>query len=320
ALVAGLGGGNALGGAFGAGLTSKLGGVLNDLSDEIRNRRPTGNADIDQALGQIVATGVGTAVGAVVGGSSGAFTGFNADRFNRQLHSDERQWAKDKTTEFAAFYEKITGRTLSAEQAESMLLANGYRLVDSVASKGPGGDAVAVAYISRYGGKLFQATAAEYNDPFLYGNSDHSLSPEQHALTFPVGRPGIGPFTVQIGGNAGIHVFNLGGTGEMGLSVSFGKHPNLCTYAQACATMGLGFTVGAGVSISAGQGSASTGVTSSTGGFVAGGAGLFGNTSVSRDSNGNLAAGKGVLGVGMGAATGAQQCKQVTGCLAKEEK
>ncbi|MDR3409740.1 MAG: polymorphic toxin type 22 domain-containing protein [Formivibrio sp.] len=90
ALVARLGGGNVLG----AGLTSKLGGVLNDLSDEIRSRRPTGNADIDQALGQIVATGVGTAVGAVVGGSSGAFTGFNADRFNRQLHTEEKSLAK----------------------------------------------------------------------------------------------------------------------------------------------------------------------------------------------------------------------------------
>jgi filamentous hemagglutinin len=93
ALVTGLGGGNALGGALGVGLTSRLGGVLNDLSDEIRNRRPTGNADIDQALGQIVATGVGTALGAAVGGSSGAFTGFNTDRFNRQLGSHEPKLA-----------------------------------------------------------------------------------------------------------------------------------------------------------------------------------------------------------------------------------
>jgi len=94
AIVAGLGGGNALGGALGAGLTSKLGPALNKLSDEIKNASPTGNADIDRALGQIVATGVGTAVGAVAGGTSGAFTGFNTDRFNRQLHPTEEQKLK----------------------------------------------------------------------------------------------------------------------------------------------------------------------------------------------------------------------------------
>ncbi|WP_331694680.1 hemagglutinin repeat-containing protein [Pandoraea sputorum] len=91
AIIAGLGGGNALGGALGAGLTSKLGGTLNELSENIQKARPTGNADIDQALAQIVATGVGTAVGAAVGGSSGAFTGYNVDRFNRQLHPQETE-------------------------------------------------------------------------------------------------------------------------------------------------------------------------------------------------------------------------------------
>ncbi|VVD74121.1 tRNA nuclease CdiA-2 [Pandoraea communis] len=94
AIVAGLGGGNAFGGAMGAGLTSKLGGVLNDLSDQVKNSHPTGNADVDEALAQIVATGVGTAIGAAVGGSSGAFTGYNVDRFNRQLHPDEKALAK----------------------------------------------------------------------------------------------------------------------------------------------------------------------------------------------------------------------------------
>ncbi|WP_150624942.1 hemagglutinin repeat-containing protein [Pandoraea captiosa] len=96
AIIAGLGGGNALGGALGAGLTSKLGGTLNELSENIQKARPTGNADIDEALAQIVATGVGTAVGAAVGGSSGAFTGYNVDRFNRQLHPDEKKAIRAK--------------------------------------------------------------------------------------------------------------------------------------------------------------------------------------------------------------------------------
>ncbi|VVD83337.1 Hemolysin [Pandoraea aquatica] len=49
---------------------------------------------MDEALGQIVATGLGTAVGAMAGGSSGAFTGFNTDRFNRQLGDPDRTLAE----------------------------------------------------------------------------------------------------------------------------------------------------------------------------------------------------------------------------------
>ena len=73
-----------------------------------------------------------------------------------------------------------------------MLLGTGYRLVDAVASKGLGGDAVAVAYISDNGGDLFRATAAEYKDPFLYGNEDRSLTPEQRALPGAVANPALG--------------------------------------------------------------------------------------------------------------------------------
>jgi filamentous hemagglutinin len=72
-------------------VASKLGGALDELSDQIRDSHPTGNADIDQALAQIVTTSVGTAVGAAAGGTSGAFTGYNVDRFNRQLHPTEEQ-------------------------------------------------------------------------------------------------------------------------------------------------------------------------------------------------------------------------------------
>ncbi|MCE4061294.1 hypothetical protein LXM60_13880 [Pandoraea sputorum] len=122
ALVAGLGGGNALSGALGAGLTSKLGAVLNGVSDDIRKKRPTGNADIDEALGQIVATGLGTAVGAVAGGTSGAFSGFNTDRFNRQLGDGEKPLAK-KIAEIAMATGTVNsdGSQISAEQIENAM-------------------------------------------------------------------------------------------------------------------------------------------------------------------------------------------------------
>ncbi|WP_174434441.1 hemagglutinin repeat-containing protein [Burkholderia metallica] len=192
ALVTGLAGGNAVGGAAGAAIASIASGKLNELSSAIAGSDPTGNANMNQALGNIVANALATGAGAAVGGEAGAFSGYNVDRFNRQLHPDERQWTKDKAKDFAKFYEEKTGKALTAEQAENMLLANGYRLVDAAASKGPGGDATAVAYISQNGGGLFHATSAEYNSPFLSGNKDGSLTPEQRALPGAVANPKAG--------------------------------------------------------------------------------------------------------------------------------
>ncbi len=189
AIVAGLGGGNALGGALGAGATSKLGDALNKLSADIQNSRPTGNADVDEALAQIVATGIGTAVGGAVGGSSGAFTGFNTDRYNRQLSPDERAWAKRKASDFSRYYEEKTGQTITEEQAQNMLLANGYRLVDDMASKGPGGNVTAIHYISEHGGDLFSASAAERANP---GSLGGALTPEQIAMPAHEAHPQVG--------------------------------------------------------------------------------------------------------------------------------
>ncbi|MEK2605624.1 hemagglutinin repeat-containing protein [Burkholderia arboris] len=200
ALVTGLAGGNAVGGAAGAAIASIASGKLNELSSAIVGSDPTGNANMNQALGNIVANALATGAGAAVGGESGAFSGYNVDRFNRQLHPDERQWTKDQAKDFAKFYEEKTGKSLTAEQAQNMLLANGYRLVDSAASKGPGGDATAVAYISQNSGGLFHATSAEYNSPFLYGNKDGMLTPEQHALPGSVANPTAG--LVIVGGLA----------------------------------------------------------------------------------------------------------------------
>ncbi|MEK6422629.1 MAG: hypothetical protein V4801_23820 [Burkholderia gladioli] len=135
---------------------------MNELSGAIAGSDPTGNANMNQALGNIVSNVIVTGAGGAVGGESGAFSGYNVDRFNRQLHPDERQCAQDKAKDFAKFYEEKTGKAITLEQAQNMLLANGYRLVDGMASKGPGGDPAAVAYISQNGDGLFHATSAEY--------------------------------------------------------------------------------------------------------------------------------------------------------------
>ncbi|OXI21286.1 hemagglutinin repeat-containing protein [Burkholderia sp. AU15512] len=94
ALVTGLAGGNAVGGAAGAAVASIAAGRLNDLSRAIAGSDLTGNANLNQALGNIVANVIATGAGGVIGGESGAFSGYNVDRFNRQLHPDERVLAK----------------------------------------------------------------------------------------------------------------------------------------------------------------------------------------------------------------------------------
>ncbi|MEK6422626.1 MAG: hemagglutinin repeat-containing protein [Burkholderia gladioli] len=192
ALVTGLAGGNAVGGAAGAAIASIASGKLNELSGAIAGSDPTGNANMNQALGNIVSNVIVTGAGGAVGGESGAFSGYNVDRFNRQLHPDERQCAQDKAKDFAKFYEEKTGKAITLEQAQNMLLANGYRLVDGMASKGPGGDPAAVAYISQNGGGLFHATSAEYNSPFWSGNKDGTLTLEQRALPGSVANPAAG--------------------------------------------------------------------------------------------------------------------------------
>ncbi|MBU9581097.1 hypothetical protein KTE26_21930, partial [Ralstonia mannitolilytica] len=89
ALVSGLGGGNALAGAAGGGAASLAAGRLNDLAGSIASSSPTGNKNVDEALGNIVSNALATAVGGAVGGNAGAFSGYNVDRFNRQLHPED---------------------------------------------------------------------------------------------------------------------------------------------------------------------------------------------------------------------------------------
>jgi filamentous hemagglutinin len=192
ALVTGLAGGNALGGAAGAAIASLAAGKLNEISSAVAGAQPTSNADANEALGNIVANAIATGTGGAVGGNAGAFSSYNVDRYNRQLHPDERQWAKDNASKFAQFYHDQTGKDITSDQAQQMLLANGYRMVDAVASKGPGGDVTAAQFISQNAGKMFRATSAEYNSPFIYGNKDGSLTSEQKALPGSTANPAAG--------------------------------------------------------------------------------------------------------------------------------
>ncbi|MEF9406464.1 hypothetical protein V4891_22665, partial [Ralstonia solanacearum species complex bacterium KE055] len=88
ALVAGLGGGSAIGGAVGAGAASLAAPRLTELADKVSSS--VGGGAAGQVVGNVVANVAAGAVGSV-GGGSGAFMGANVDRYNRQLHPDEKE-------------------------------------------------------------------------------------------------------------------------------------------------------------------------------------------------------------------------------------
>ncbi|MGK8977003.1 hemagglutinin repeat-containing protein [Burkholderia cenocepacia] len=122
ALVTGLAGGNVVGGAAGAAIASIASGKLNELSGAIAGSDPTGNANMNQALGNIVANALATVAGGAVGGESGAFSGYNADRFNRQLHEDSK--AKEQTLA-KQLAEKSKGRYTQEQIEDQMRIMGG---------------------------------------------------------------------------------------------------------------------------------------------------------------------------------------------------
>ncbi|WP_424062884.1 hemagglutinin repeat-containing protein [Paraburkholderia sp.] len=133
ALVTGLAGGNAIGGAAGAGIASIAGGKLNELSGAIAGSNPIGNADLNQVLGNIVANVIATGAGGAIGGDAGASSAYNADRFNRQLHPDEYAQAKKE----APLVAKQLG--ISEQEAEGRIVAEILRNSDKQTSNASGG-------------------------------------------------------------------------------------------------------------------------------------------------------------------------------------
>ncbi|MGF6762891.1 hypothetical protein P3T24_003212 [Paraburkholderia sp. GAS33] len=231
------------------------------------------------------------------------------------MHPDERQWAKDNAKQFAQFYEEKTGQSITADQAQNMLLANGYRLVDAAASKGPGGDATAVAFISQNSNGLFTATPAEYNSPFLYGNKNGSLTPEQNALPGHDAHPRIG-----VAAGAGVGLVALGAVAPAvatawGLGTTYDFVGDAISHAMGLSSdtpnVTKSFTVGGITGAMTplllpldvlGTGMASKVV---VGGYnaAAGGAGAFGATAITNSGNadlsGGIGAGSAVLGTVM---------------------
>ncbi|CAG9185111.1 hypothetical protein LMG23992_05442 [Cupriavidus laharis] len=133
AFIAGLGGGNALAGATGAAAASLAGEKLGELSSAIAGRADTGNAALDEALGNIAANIVGGGLAGVMGGGSGAATAANVDRFNRQLHPDEYDLAR----KHAGIVARRLG--ITEQEAEGRIVAEILRNSDKQTAEASGG-------------------------------------------------------------------------------------------------------------------------------------------------------------------------------------
>jgi filamentous hemagglutinin len=81
ALIAGLGGGSALGGAAGAGISSALSGKLNLMADQLETGDGSG-MDPGLTAGNFAGNLIAGGIGGLVGGNSGAFSAANMELYN----------------------------------------------------------------------------------------------------------------------------------------------------------------------------------------------------------------------------------------------
>ena len=136
ALTGGLTGGGlgAVGGAAGAGLSAKLAPKFDALARSIKEAGPTGNANVDELVGNVVANVLAGGAGALVGGSTGALTSAAADRFNRQLQPEEKRLAKKIASDAKARgVRNADGTLVTVEQVENgMRAANNRKYGETV--------------------------------------------------------------------------------------------------------------------------------------------------------------------------------------------
>ena len=188
------------------------------------------------------------------------------------MHPDERQWAKDHAKDFAAFYEKTAGKEITQDQAENMLLANGYIRVDSAAASGGAGyDSTAAQYLTQNAGGLFTKDQY-YNNPFAFGNADGSRTPEQLAMPGGVAHPVAGMV--------------IGGAITGGLTLGLDAVAGVVAAVKACAANPV--LCGNQVAITAGDVAAGSAMPAGTGAAVAGAAGAAAEAGPAKTASGDL--------------------------------
>ena len=158
AVVAGIGNGDALSGAVGAGAAEAA--------------RPA-TKDADDATQQTVSA----VVGAIAGGGTGASTGLDGEKYNRQLHQREIAWIKEHAEAFA---QELYGENPTPEQladAKARLAQQALRGVDKGWSLklGSKDDESAKSFLDQNNAHLFTVkNAYEFKDGSTDG--EHEIS------------------------------------------------------------------------------------------------------------------------------------------------
>jgi len=133
---------------------------------------------MNQALGNIVANALATGAGAAVGGESGAFSGYNVDRFNRQLHPDERASIERRKESYA----KKNGLTVA--QAEQELLTQANLMVQNGS---PGQWNERAAEFLRQERGLLPADGKSGTGYIFYATPEQRANAEMYAKYYPNG-------------------------------------------------------------------------------------------------------------------------------------
>jgi filamentous hemagglutinin len=155
--------------------------MLTALQEDLQKSLVAGglNAGVAGALGKLASSAAATAIGAAAGGGiNGAAGAFNEDLNNRQLHPDERKWARNNATKYQQYLKNKTGENITPKEAYQRLLSAGYAVTDDYAQKTGKSDETAKQFIvSNAASGLFKATYEERNSPLLGGNLDGSYTP-----------------------------------------------------------------------------------------------------------------------------------------------
>ncbi|WP_338862706.1 hemagglutinin repeat-containing protein [Mycetohabitans rhizoxinica] len=175
-LVGGIGGGLLGAAQSGAGslVSALLAHKLDAVSQQIADQKPTGNADLDKTLGNIVANVMSSVAGGVVGGTQGAQAAYNVDRFNRQLHQGEYDLAK-RHAKLVAQQLKI-----SEQEAEGRIVAEILRNSDQQTAEATGSkhdyeirSIVGCQNLNCYGDKKdAQYADHDYNSQYIKPNQE----------------------------------------------------------------------------------------------------------------------------------------------------
>ncbi|CAG4898087.1 hemagglutinin repeat-containing protein [Paraburkholderia gardini] len=317
ALVTGLAGGNALGGAAGAGIASIAGGRLNELSDAIAGSDPTGNSDMNKALGNIVANAIATGAGAAVGGDAGAFSGYNVDRFNRQLHPEEKTVAKQLADKSGGRY---TEQQIEQQMAQMNLTTGSQTELGSVrvaVGSQPNDGTTWVPYGVNQAGQQVWAQSLPSGDADLQSYITKNAS----GLTYDSTTKAYTQYSASLGGTIMVPFVGGGGGVNVGISTDGtlgGTSPYIQFQANGMVSAGVYAGVGGSLGRSTTNGPLTSGV--STGGYVEldGGFGAAAGANFSINDDKTIGGIGGALpmsafpGIGFGAGIGAGKSTTTT--------